>query len=212
MNKKRVLIGTIAVVVVAIVVIVSVLAFSPRESEQLTVLSVSEDTIIRMYYGNPYMESRENPSAVWNSNFEAVWHMNQDPSSFNILDSTSNNNDLNTVGFTSDQRIYDGKVGAAIAFDGINDYLEISSFSGPTDGFTFQTWFKFDDEYTVGGSHMYLFSGNTPLYSNNMPRLRFYNGSGIGSVATAVDDSDSCRGVKNVWAADTWFHYAFSPG
>ncbi|MFX1532211.1 MAG: DUF2341 domain-containing protein, partial [Promethearchaeota archaeon] len=176
---------------------------------RIPVLSPSEDTIIRMYFGNPYIGSRENPTGVWNSNYEAVWHMNQDPSSSNILDSTSNNNDLSPTGFASDQRIYNGKIGTAIAFDGIDDYLSIGTFSGPTDGFTFETWFKFDAEYTVGGNHMYLFSGNTPLYGNNLPRLRFYNGSAIGSVATAVDDNDSCHGTKNLWAPDTWFHYIF---
>ncbi|MFW9773418.1 MAG: LamG-like jellyroll fold domain-containing protein, partial [Candidatus Thorarchaeota archaeon] len=176
---------------------------------RIPVLSPFEDTNIRMYFGNPYIDSRENPTGVWNSNYEAVWHMNQDPSSSNILDSTSNDNDLTTTGFASDQRIYNGKVGTAITFDGVNDYLTIDSFSGPTDGFTFETWFKFDGEYTVGGNHMYLFSGNTPSYSNNCPRLRFYNGSSIGSVATALDNRDSCDGTKNVWAADTWFHYAF---
>jgi hypothetical protein len=176
---------------------------------RIPVLSVTTDTFIKMYYSNSTMNSRQNPVGVWNNNYVAVWHMNQDPSSSNILDSTSNNNDLTTTGFTSDTRFYDGKLGTAIAFDGINDYLDISAFSGPTDGFTFETWFKFDAEYTVGGKHMYLFSGNTPLYGNNMPRVRFYNGSAIGSVATAVDDSDSCHGTKNVWAADTWFHYAF---
>jgi len=176
---------------------------------RIPVLSASSDTIIRMYYGNSTMSSRQNPEGVWNSNYKAVYHMNQDPSSSNILDSTSNNYDLTTTGFTSDTRFYDGKLGTAIAFDGIDDYLYINSFSGPTNGFTFETWFKFDAEYTVGGNHMYLFSGNTPLYGNNMPRVRFYNGSTIGSVATAVDDSDSCDGTKNVWAADTWFHYTF---
>ncbi|MHA2035469.1 MAG: DUF2341 domain-containing protein [Promethearchaeota archaeon] len=174
-------------------------------------LSAITNTTITMFYGNSTMSSRQNPTGVWDSNYEAVWHMNQDPSSSNILDSTSNNNDLTTNGFSSDQRIYNGKVGTAIAFDGINDYLDITSFSGPTNGFTFETWFKFDSEYTIGSGDMYLFSGNTPSWGNNMPRVRFRSstGSGVGSVATALDASDSCDGVKNVWAADTWFHYAF---
>ena len=51
MNKKRILIGTVAVAVVAIVVIVSVLAFSPEESEQLTVLSLSEGDVLVMKAG-----------------------------------------------------------------------------------------------------------------------------------------------------------------
>ncbi|MFX1457228.1 MAG: DUF2341 domain-containing protein [Promethearchaeota archaeon] len=176
---------------------------------RIPVLSPFEDTNIRMYFGNPYIDSRESPTGVWNSNYEAVWHMNQDPSSSNILDSTSNGNDLTTTGFASDQRVYNGKVGTAIAFDGINDYLTIDSFLGPTNGFTFQTWFKFDAEYTIGGAQKYLFCGNTPFYSNNMPRVRFYDGNAIGTVATANDNSDSCHGTKTVWAADTWFHYVF---
>jgi len=172
-------------------------------------LSTNTNTLITMYYGNSTMSSQQNPTGVWDSNYEAVWHMNQDPSSSNILDSTSNNNDLNTNGFASDQRIYNGKVGTAITFDGINDYLNISSFSGPTDGFTFQSWFKFDDEYNASRSEMYLFSGSTA--GRNNPRVRFYPGGGytVGSVATTTDENDSCDGVKNVWAADTWFHYAF---
>ncbi|MCK5607229.1 DUF2341 domain-containing protein, partial [Candidatus Pacearchaeota archaeon] len=176
---------------------------------QIPFLSTNTNTTVTMYYGNSTMSSQQNPTGVWDSNYEAVWHMNQDPSSSNILDSTSNNNDLNPTGFASDQRIYDGKVGTAIAFDGINDYLDINSFSGPTDGFTFQTWFKFDAEYNVGSNQMYLFAGNTPAWGNNMPRLRFRTGNGVGSVATALDNSDSVAGTKAVWAADTWFNYAF---
>ncbi|MHA2281741.1 MAG: LamG-like jellyroll fold domain-containing protein [Promethearchaeota archaeon] len=176
---------------------------------RIPVLSVSENTIIRMYYGNSFMDSKENPTGVWNSNYEAVWHMNQDPSSSSILDSTVNNNDLTPSGFTSDQRIYTGELGTAIAFDGNNDYLSINSFSGPTDGFTFETCFKFDTEYNNISNQMYLFSGNTPFYSNNMPRLRFRTGVAVGSVATSLDDSDSVDGTKAVWAPDTWFHYAF---
>ncbi|MHA2120211.1 MAG: LamG-like jellyroll fold domain-containing protein, partial [Promethearchaeota archaeon] len=176
---------------------------------RIPVLSVSENTIIRMYYGNSLMKAQENPIGVWNNNYEAVWHMNQDPSSSSIFDSTANDNDLTPSGFTSDQRIYNGKLGAAITFDGNNDYLSINSFSGPTDGFTFESWFKFDDEYNNLSSHMYLFSGNCPFYGNNMPRLRFYSGNAIGSVATSLDDSDSVDGIKSVWAADTWFHSAF---
>ncbi|MFX1448892.1 MAG: DUF2341 domain-containing protein, partial [Promethearchaeota archaeon] len=63
---------------------------------RIPALSALIDTIIRMYYGNSTMSSRQNPAGVWNSNYVAVWHMNQDPSSSNILDSTSNNYDLTT--------------------------------------------------------------------------------------------------------------------
>jgi hypothetical protein len=48
---------------------------------RLSVLSVTIDTIMRMYYGNSTMSSQQNPEGVWDSNYEAVYHMNQDPSS-----------------------------------------------------------------------------------------------------------------------------------
>ncbi|MFX0024675.1 MAG: DUF2341 domain-containing protein, partial [Candidatus Hermodarchaeota archaeon] len=55
-------------------------------------LSASLDTVVRMYYGNSTMESRENPERVWGSNYESVWHLSEDPTG-TIYDSTSNNND-----------------------------------------------------------------------------------------------------------------------
>ncbi|MFX1243241.1 MAG: DUF2341 domain-containing protein, partial [Promethearchaeota archaeon] len=51
-------------------------------------LSPSKDTIIRIYYGNSTMGSRENPASVWNSDYKGVWHLSEDPSG-TIYDSTS---------------------------------------------------------------------------------------------------------------------------
>ena len=45
-------------------------------------LSTSTNTGIRMYYGNSTMGAQENPTGVWDSNYEFVLHMNQDPTSF----------------------------------------------------------------------------------------------------------------------------------
>ncbi|MHA2115142.1 MAG: LamG-like jellyroll fold domain-containing protein, partial [Candidatus Thorarchaeota archaeon] len=84
-------------------------------------LSSSIDTTISMYYGNPTLGNQEDPDGVWNSNYVAVWHMNQDPSSSVMTDSTSNGYDLTATGFVSDQRIYDGKIGTAISVDGVNN-------------------------------------------------------------------------------------------
>ncbi|MFX0145577.1 MAG: DUF2341 domain-containing protein, partial [Candidatus Hodarchaeota archaeon] len=177
---------------------------------RIPVLSPSEDTIIRMYYRNSLMDSRENPSGVWNSNYEAVWHMNNNPLSSNILDSTSNNNDLATTGFTSDARFYDGKLGPAISVDGINDRFEINSINGPINDFTFQTWFKFDNPFSGGGSDMYFFQGNSP--TNNYPLMRFSSSSGVvvTEIEVTSDPDESCTGNKNSWAADTWFQFAYT--
>ncbi|MFW9824161.1 MAG: DUF2341 domain-containing protein, partial [Candidatus Thorarchaeota archaeon] len=124
-------------------------AYSPTHAKlvvwvRIPALSVNVDTIIRMYYGNSTMGSRENPEGVWDSNYYAVYHMNQDPSGSSILDSTSNNYDLTPgTGFTSGDLV-DGIIGKAIQFGGVNtEYLELTSgFSNPTSSLSLEMWFR----------------------------------------------------------------------
>ena len=44
-------------------------------------LTSSSDKQIYMYYGNSGASAQENPTAVWDSNYLSVYHMNQNPSS-----------------------------------------------------------------------------------------------------------------------------------
>ncbi|MFX1379877.1 MAG: DUF2341 domain-containing protein [Promethearchaeota archaeon] len=175
---------------------------------RIPALSVTIDTVIRMYYGNSTMNSRQNPAGVWNSNYVAVWHMNQNPLSSNILDSTANNYDLITTGFTSDTRFYDGKVGTAISVDGSNDYFYINSINGPIDDMSFQTWFKPDNTIDNTSANMVFFQGNTPDLS---PEMRFTT-SGTVNVYLEVtsDNSEGIYGIKDSWAADTWFQFTYA--
>ncbi|MFX1426790.1 MAG: DUF2341 domain-containing protein, partial [Promethearchaeota archaeon] len=110
---------------------------------RLPALSVNIDTLIRMYYGNSTMSSRQNPEGVWDSNYKAVYHMNQDPSSSSLLDSTSNDYDLTPgTGFVSGDLV-NGIIGKAIEFDSVNtQYFEITSgFSNPTSSLSLEMWF-----------------------------------------------------------------------
>ncbi|MFW9956393.1 MAG: LamG-like jellyroll fold domain-containing protein, partial [Candidatus Thorarchaeota archaeon] len=171
-------------------------------------VSSSTDTTISMYYGNPYIENQEKPSDVWNSNYVAVWHMNQDPSSSTILDSTINGYDLTAAGFASDQRIFDGKVGTAISVDGINDRFGINGISGPVNDFTFQSWFSLDNPFP-SGSDMHFFRGNS--LTNDYPLMRFATSSGliVTHMEVTSDNDETCTGSKSSWEADTWFQFAW---
>ncbi|MFX0083042.1 MAG: DUF2341 domain-containing protein [Candidatus Hodarchaeota archaeon] len=111
---------------------------------RIPVLSVIIDSIIRMYYGNNTMSSRQNPKGVWDNNYKAVYHMNQNPSSSSVLDSTSNNYDFTPgSGFVSGDLV-DGIIGKAIEFGGVNtQYLELTSgFSNPTTSLSLEMWFR----------------------------------------------------------------------
>ncbi|MHA2393804.1 MAG: LamG-like jellyroll fold domain-containing protein, partial [Promethearchaeota archaeon] len=94
---------------------------------RIPVLSPTDDTKIRMYYGNPFMETRENPTRVWNDGYAAVWHLNETGTGVfgEFKDSTSNDNDgRGGGGFPSyvPSRI-SGKIGYAQEFDGSDDYI-----------------------------------------------------------------------------------------
>ncbi|MHA2203518.1 MAG: DUF2341 domain-containing protein, partial [Candidatus Hodarchaeales archaeon] len=111
-------------------------------------LSTAFDTNITMYYGNLTMNSRQNPTGVWQSDYSGVWHLNEDPSGVppQIQDSTSPASDGVTYGTMTSSDQVTGKIGDALDFDGSNDYID---FGNPgemqiTGEITVQAWFKVD--------------------------------------------------------------------
>jgi len=88
-------------------------------------LSTSGDTVLYMYYGNSGAANQQDVTNVWDSNYVAVYHLNQATGGSNaIKDSTSNANHMTdnngpTLGAT-------GRIGNAISFDGVNDFLSES--------------------------------------------------------------------------------------
>src|SRR3989338_5368321 len=62
----------------------------------VTTLSVTQDTIIYVYYGGPSSgATNQNKTGVWDSNYKGVWHLKEDPAvagTNGIKDSTSNGN------------------------------------------------------------------------------------------------------------------------
>jgi len=88
----------------------------------VTSLSSSQNTKIWMYYGNSVCNNQQNPTGVWDSNFIAVWHLNE--TSGTCYDSTSNNRDSSAiVGVNQDAN---GIVDGGDSFDGSNDYIDIT--------------------------------------------------------------------------------------
>ena len=58
-------------------------------------ISHTSDTIIYIFYGNSSVTTdQSNKTAVWDSNYKGVWHLNETSGTVNY-DSTSNNIDAN---------------------------------------------------------------------------------------------------------------------
>ncbi|MFX1271344.1 MAG: LamG-like jellyroll fold domain-containing protein [Promethearchaeota archaeon] len=108
-------------------------------------LSGSIDTPIEMYYGNQYVNSQENPEAIWSNGYTGVWHLDESPSGIadEIQDSTPNSNDGHTRGSMNDQDSVVAKVGYGLELDGTDDAIVIPeslSLDSLSDIATLETW------------------------------------------------------------------------
>ncbi|MHA2204836.1 MAG: hypothetical protein ACXABC_03160, partial [Candidatus Thorarchaeota archaeon] len=87
-------------------------------------LSSTVDTVIEMRYGNSVARSMENSLDVWNSDYEGVWHLNNNASGY-ILDSKSSNHGapINMNG----TNMVDGQIDGALDFDGDEERVLVGS-------------------------------------------------------------------------------------
>jgi hypothetical protein len=112
-------------------------------------LSSTQDNIFYIYYGNPQAQAYSRTDEfggenVWTEGYVGVWHMNEDPSQGQILDSTIYRNHGSSSGSMTSIDLVEAKVGKGIEFDGINDKLiipEIPAYNwGQYNGFTASAW------------------------------------------------------------------------
>jgi len=125
---------------------------------RIPVLSPIKDTVIRMYFGNPFMTTRENAVAVWNADFVGVWHLSE--SSGDAKDSTFYATDGNpSIGATQG---VGGQIDGSYDFNGLNEGVSIGDpFDGHldfnVDSFSISLWLNVDQ--STGTYQMPLWKG-----------------------------------------------------
>ncbi len=131
-------------------------------------LSSAEDTTVLMVYGDNDLGSQEDPNAVWDSDYSAIWHLNDNPaqpqwdSTYTdylphqpqILDSTYPTTDGTTYSTMISTDSVSGQIGNAIDLNGINDYVDFGTTAElqMTGAFTVEAWFNadfIDNDYLV---------------------------------------------------------------
>lgn len=130
------------------------------------------DTQIYMYYGNGTASNQEDPTNVWSDGFEAVWHLNEDPSvdtdgscagnGNEICDSTANNYDGDMFGTLTSGDSVTGVIGNAIDFTA-NAFFNTGNGTHQIEGSadrTFCNW-AYTQDFNDGG--MYNAGVNTDL-------------------------------------------------
>jgi hypothetical protein len=137
------------------------------------VLSSIIDTSILMYYGNDAAINQENPEGVWDSNFIAIHHLEDDPSG-SVYDSTNNDADGITNGSMNSGNLVDAWIGKGYDFDGIDDGV-LSSSSVSISSFTYSAWFKQGPNFSSWRSIVSVGSGRQ--FASHNRRAAFWSGA-----------------------------------
>src|SRR3990172_4089107 len=90
------------------------------------------DTVIYMYYDNAVATDQQNTQATWNSDYQAVWHLNG-----TFIDSTSSPITCSNSGTSATSNEY---IGDSRDWDGVDDSIDCGSDA------------KIDDIFTGGGT------------------------------------------------------------
>ena len=188
-----------------------------------TDISTSQNKDLYLYYGNPDVASdMSTTTGVWDSNYEAVWHLNESPAD-NVaghFDSTANGITLTPYNFstgggsTNASGAFDG----ADDFDGTDDYLYVANntiggvFDAGTTNFTVSAWVRPDTLNTAvtnHGTHNVFLSRGSDSYNDNF-ELGISTGANLDLYLDEnTDDITKTYGGGELTASD-WHHVAFS--
>lgn len=174
----------------------------------LNTISASSDTVIYIYFSNAaIVNPLEDPTGVWDSSFQAVWHMSDNAANTTVAESTAvtaigdgvaaaNTNTLTTG----------GQVTSALNFDGISDYVyqsNATSISNPVNH-TVSAWIKTS---TASGHKIVGFdSKQTGTTSSNKDR-HFYVGSDGYVYAGCYSNKTAFIAVStNTLTDNSWHH------
>jgi hypothetical protein len=178
-----------------------------------TNVSSTQNTVISLYYGNPSIPNQENPTGVWDNNYQAVYHLNDDPTG-TVNDSTLNNNDGTTSGSMTSSDQVQGIFDGSLDFDGSDDLINIGDVnSNSWTGITAQAWIFHD---VTGDDRIICKSAGTATQdhiislavvtsgSDDVLRVRFATDGVGGSLASQSSDSFA------TFTTGTWHHIAFT--
>ncbi|MCF2136311.1 MAG: DUF2341 domain-containing protein [Candidatus Thorarchaeota archaeon] len=170
-------------------------------------LSSTTDTVLEMYYGNPDAPSLQNPTGVWESGYASVWHMNNDPSTDFIMDSTEYNHDGTSYNMESADSV-SGEINGALDFDGVDERVRI----GPMDcedwtSITVAVWVNIDDagedrfisKESGSGSGPYAWS----IGHNGHGLTVMFTSDGTSGTTTTIDTSSGLT-------IGTWHYVVFT--
>lgn len=155
---------------------------------RIPILDNAANTIIQVYYGNSMISTDPSTTGVWSSNYENVYHMNQDPSGSapQMAESTANNGrDATSSGSMTTVDLVTGQIGEGIALDGTDDQFTSTSTSVLDQTVTWSIWINLNgNANTFDG--LFYDGGGINIMSDNTVRVAWGGAFTIATTATLI--------------------------
>jgi len=170
--------------------------------EVSSIATSSATGYIYMYYGNSSVSDAASSTAVWDSNFKMVQHLEEScASSSCILDSTTNANNGTPYSTTTITNLATstGAIGGAMNFDGTDDYITCGSGSSLDNltQYTYEAWIRPStvslDYQSIIAKYAFWAEGGLYMSTTALRGYRGYSGDAVGSTASS-----------NYISASTW--------
>lgn len=192
---------------------------------QADALSASTNTTFFIYYGNATatdyaVSATYGAQHVWDSNYMAVWHLNNNPAGTapQLIDSTSNANSMTTQGIMTSGELVTGIMDKAIYFNnganlqfgkladkGVSDTLRL----GGTTAMTIESWINTQN---LANGEEFVMSKN--LYSSGQGyalsvstdgavHFKFNGGTNMTSTAAGVISQNTWNQIIGTFASGT---------
>jgi hypothetical protein len=175
--------------------------------------AASSNTAFYIYFGNSSITSSlEQATSVWDSNFQAVWHMADNAASYNVAQSTS----VTTIGngvlydgintINTSTRAATGLISGALSFNGTSNYIaqtNTTAISNPQN-ITLSAWIQTG---TASGHKVMGFEGSrTGTASANWDRM-LYIGTDGKAYAGCCYGTTGFTAVSTGALNDSGWHY-----
>jgi RHS repeat-associated protein len=168
------------------------------------------DTVIYIAYGNAAITgSRENKTGVWDSNYQAVLHLDETTGT-TVIDSTANGNAGTKVSISSPTGTPVGKIGGAQIFNGTSDFIAMPpSLTGGLSTFSLSFWALTTD---TGSNGTYWnqpqFLGDSTAANNSGDFGVATNGGALAMWSGLNSGGDNSFVTGSIVNDNNWHHIA----
>jgi hypothetical protein len=167
---------------------------------RIPVLSASENTVIKIIYGNPLITDNPSVTSVWDSHYKGVWHLDNN----SLNDFTSYNKSgtpYNTPTYPA------GVINNALGMNGSNQYVQVNNASNLNfaGNITVSAWVYMnarDRDQKIAGNQNNSSGGyKFGIYTNNKVEFEIRNSSNVESLNRDVSGG-------TILSTGNWYYLA----